>query len=96
MFAHTKIVFTRYIMLTLDVRKNEDGKTFGGMFFEYCYELSDIKFMEALLLIIDLLKQSLHDCLKIIEKKINKLLDYFFGLLPNYIKEPLKILNCES
>jgi len=96
MFAHTTIVFTRYIMLSLKVRNNKDSRTFGGIFFEYCDELSDIKFMEALLLIIDLLKQSLHDCLKITEKKINKLLDYFFGLLPNYIKEPLKIINCES
>ena len=96
MFAHTTIVFTRYIMLSLKARTNKDSRTFGGIFFEYCDELSDIKFMEALLLIIDLLKQSLHDCLKITEEKINKLLDYFFGLLPNYIKEPLKILNCES
>ncbi|MCF8008841.1 MAG: IS4 family transposase, partial [Halanaerobiales bacterium] len=96
MFAHTTIVFTRYIMLSLKVRSNKDSRTFGGIFFEYCDELSDIKFMEALLLIIDLLKQSLHDCLKITEEKINKLLDYFFGLLPNYIKEPLRNLNCES
>jgi len=73
-------------MLSLKVRTNKDSRTFGGMFFEYCDELSDIKFMKALLLIIDLLKQSLHDCLKITEEKINKLLDYFFGLLPNYIK----------
>ena len=96
MFAHTTIVFTRYIMLQLEVRSNQDSKTFGGIFFDYCDELEDIKFMEAILLIVDIFKQALHDCLKIAEKKINKLLDYFFELLPSYIKEPLEILNSES
>ncbi len=96
MFAHTTIVFTRYIMLTLEVRSSQDSKTFGGMFFEYCDELADIKFMEALLLIVDLFKQTLNECLIITEEKINQLLDYFFGLLPNYIKQPLEILNSES
>ena len=93
MFAHTTIVFTRYIMLQLEVRNTQDSKTFGGIFFEYCDELEDIKFMEALLLIVDIFKKALHDCLKITEEKINKLLDYFFELLPNYIKEPLEIFS---
>ena len=96
MFAHTTIVFTRYIMLTLQVRSNKDSKKFGGMFFEYCDELKDIQFMESLLLIIDLFKQTLNDCLIITEEKVNELSDYFFGLLPGYIKKPLAILNSES
>jgi len=96
MFAHTTIVFTRYIMLTLQVRGSKDSKKFGGMFFEYCDELKDIQFMESLLLIIDLFKQTLNDCLIITEEKINELLDYFFELLPSYIKRPLEILNSES
>ena len=96
MFAHTTIVYTRYMMLTLQVRGSKDSKKFGGMFFEYCDELKDIQFMESLLLIIDLFKQTLKDCLVITEEKINELLDYFFELLPSYIKRPLGILNSES
>ena len=96
MFAHTTIVFTRYIMLTLDVRKNEDEKTFGGMFFEYCDELKDLSHIEALFLIIDLFKKTLHDYSTLTEKKINELLDYFFELLPGYIKKSLMISNAES
>ena len=69
MFAHTTIVFTRYIMLTLQVRGNKDSKKFGGMFFEYCDELKDIQFIESLLLIIDLFKRTLNDCLVITEEK---------------------------
>jgi|GEM_PF-6603679 len=86
MFPHTKIIFTRHIMLFLQLRNNKDSRTLGGIFFEYCDEPSDIKFMVALLLIIDLLKQSLYNCFKISEDKINKLLEYFFELLANYIK----------
>ena len=96
MFAHTTIVFSRYILLTLEARKARDSKTFGGIFFEFCDELEDLKFIEALFLLIDLFKQALNDCLKISQNKINQLLDYFIELLPNYIKEPLMILNSES
>ena len=96
MFAHTTIVFTRYIMLTLEVRSAQDSKTFGGMFFEYCDELADLKFIEALFLLIVLFKQTLSDCLRISEDKINQLLNYFLELLPSYIKKPLQILNSES
>jgi len=96
MFAHTTIVFTRYILLSLRAREAKDSKTVGGMFFEYCDELEDIKFAEALLLLIDLFKQTLEDCLIITEEKINKLLNYFFNLLPSFIKGKLKVLSCES
>jgi len=96
MFAHTTIVFTRYILLTLEARKTSDSRTFGGMFFELCDEIEDLKFIEALFLLIDLFKKSLNDCLEISQHKIDQLLDYFFELLPVYIKEPLMILNSES
>ncbi len=62
-FAHTTIVFIRYILLTLDVRKNEDEKTFGNMFFEYCNELNNLTYMKALFLTINLFKKTLHEFL---------------------------------
>lgn len=96
MFAHTTVVFTRYIMLSVNARTAEDSRTLGGLFFECCDELKDIEFAEALFLLIDLFKQTLSDCLIMEEEKMNEVLDYFFSLVPSYIKERLGILNCES
>ena len=96
MVAHTTIVFARYILLALENRKFKDSKTFGNMFFELCDELDDIRFIESLYLVLDLLKQSLIDCLKLSEQKIDQLFNHFAELLPRYFKEPLMIFNSES
>jgi hypothetical protein len=96
MIAHTTIVFTRYIMLALEARKYEDPKTVGGLFFEYCGELEDLKFVKALYLMLNLLKQTLTDCLVLTDEKANELLDYFVGLLPRFYQHKLRIQTCES
>jgi len=96
MVAHTAIVFTRYIMLALESRRSQDDRSFGGMFFDLCDELEDIRFAQALLLIIDLFKQALKDCLMIAEEKIDELLDYFMDLLPAFLKRRLEFSSCES
>lgn len=96
MVAHTAIVFTRYIMLALETRRSQDDRSFGGMFFDLCDEIEDIKFAQALLLIIDLFRQALQECLMIAEEKIDELLDYFMGLLPAFLKRRLEFSCCES
>ncbi len=96
MIAHTTIVFTRYIMLALEARKYEDPKTVGGLFFAYCDELEDLKFVKALYLMLNLLKQTLTDCLILTDEKSNELLDYFVGLLPRFYKQKLRFQTCES
>ncbi|WP_068557791.1 IS4 family transposase, partial [Thermotalea metallivorans] len=56
MVAHTTIVFSRYIMLAVENRNNTDLRTIGALFYYCCDELEDIKFLEALQLIIEALK----------------------------------------
>ncbi|MBU3146999.1 transposase, partial [Clostridium sp. CF012] len=58
MVAHTTIVFTRYIMLSMQSRNNEDLRTIGGLFFNCCDELQDIQFFEAIQVILSLLKNA--------------------------------------
>ena len=83
-------------MLTLKVQTNKNPRTIGGIFFEYCKEFSNIKFMEVFLLIISLFKKNLNDCSKITEGKINEILDYFLGRFLNYIKKSLQIISSAS
>ncbi|ETI89725.1 MAG: Transposase family protein, partial [Clostridium butyricum DORA_1] len=61
MIAHTSIVFTRYIMLSIENRNNQDLRTIGGLFYHCCDEMQDVKFCEALQLIIDTLKNVLNE-----------------------------------
>ena len=96
MVAHTSIVFTRYIMLSTQSRNNEDLRTIGGLFFNCCDELQDIQFLEAIQVILDLLKNALQEKLSLTKEQINSFLDYFISTLPAFLKEKLVFLPCES
>ena len=91
MFAHTTIVFMRYIMLSLESRESRDPRTLGNLFYVCCDEIEDIKLASAILLLIDLLKQAMNNVLTLTEEKFDKLFDYFIRSLPNYIKGLLTI-----
>jgi hypothetical protein len=96
MVAHTTIVFSRYIMLALESRYNKDIRTWGELFYVCCDELHDIKFIEALQLIMDLLKSALVEKLSLTKEQINELLEYFIVSLPAYFKAKLTNLQWES
>ncbi len=96
MISHTSIVFTRYIMLAIESRNNSDLRTVGGLFYHCCDELEDIKFLEAIQVILNLLKSALYEKLSLSKTQINEFLDYFISTLPSFIKEKLAFLVCES
>lgn len=96
MVAHTTIVFSRYIMLAVENRNNTDLRTIGALFYYCCDELEDIKFLEALQLIIDVLKTALQEKLYLAKETINEFLDYFVSTLPDYIRAKLSVVSCES
>jgi hypothetical protein len=96
MIAHTTIVFSRYIMLAVENRNNTDLRTVGALFYHCCDELQDIQFIEAIQLIIDILKNALQQKLMISKEQISEFIDYFINALPVFLKEKLSLLFCES
>ncbi len=46
--AHVSIVFTRYMVLSVEKRLNEDDRTVGELFFLMADELQDITFNEQI------------------------------------------------
>lgn len=96
MVAHTSIVFARYIMLSLENRKNKDLRTIGGLFYHCCDEIQDIQFCEALQLIIDTIKNVLSEKLMLSKEIITSIIDSFIEALPCYIKVKLSLFSCES
>ena len=96
MVAHTTIVFSRYIILALESSNNKDLLTWGELFYVCCDELHDIKFIEALQLILNLLKSVLLEKLSLTKQQIYELLEHFIASLPAYFKEKLAKLQWES
>lgn len=91
MTAHVAIVFTRYMMLSLERRQNEDPRSLGELFYLTCDELADITFETALLIIMEILIQAIKDNLFLTKKQISKFLNAFVELLPKFIKTKLNI-----
>lgn len=96
MVAHTAIVFSRYIMLALESRNNKDLRTWGDLFYVCCDELHDIKFIEALQLIINLLKSLFVEKLSLTKQQIDELLEHFIVSLPAFFKDKLAYLQWET
>jgi len=94
--AHTSIVYIRYIMLAVMVRKNDDERTFGDLFFYFSDEVRNISFFDALQLILSLLKDFLKDKFLISEEEVQKLLSEFINSLPPVLGNYLPGIMCES
>ena len=86
MVAHTTIVFTRYIMLSLRTREEQDPRTIGQLFFLCCDELEDIRFAEAILLVLDCLKASLTEEPILSEEMVQSVLNRVFDNFPAFLK----------
>ena len=52
MTAHVAIVCTRYMLLAVEERENTDTRSLGELFFLSLDEMPDLKYMEALQLVL--------------------------------------------
>lgn len=96
MISHTTIVFLRYIMLSIENRKSKDSRSIGGLFFACCDELEDLKFVESLEMILQILISAVRDIFLATKEQIQELINYFFDALPNVFKGLNAKFCCES
>ena len=92
MVAWNAIVMSRYMMLALDKRLEEDSRSFGELFFDICDELPDITWEKAFLLLLDTLLNVAAEKYFLADDEVEYLLGAFVDALP----EPLKksFLRC--
>jgi hypothetical protein len=82
--AHTTIVMIRYMILSLEKRRQEDPKSLGELFYQSFDEAADIKFEQAILLVMSLLEDILRDeDLGLTDKQMNRIMDSFIEKLPH-------------
>lgn len=91
MTAHTAIVFTRYMMLSVENRKESDIRTLGETFYFFSDELSDITWIQAFHKIMQIFMNTLSDKLSLTSEELDKLLDAFISALPKELKGSLRL-----
>ena len=84
--AHVAIVFTRYMLLAMEQRQNEDQRTLGKLFFLLVDEMADITFNRSLGILMAALMASLQEILKLSDEQLTAFTADFEARLPEYLR----------
>lgn len=90
MNAHVAIVFSRYMMLSVAQRENEDDKTICELCFCLLDEMEDITFSRSMCIIIDALMDTVMEYFHITEGQLEEFTTSFIKRLPKYMQEALE------
>ena len=87
--AHVAIVFTRYMLLAMEQRQNEDQRNLGELFFFLVDEMADITFSRSLGILMDAFMASLQEILKLSDEQLAAFTADFEARLPEYLRNAL-------
>lgn len=90
MTAHTAVVFTRYMMLSLESRESNDDRSLGELFLYFSDEMSDITWIQAFQMLLQMFRTMLADNTELSDEKITELVDVFMNALPIMLKTQLQ------
>ena len=88
--AHTAVVFTRYMMLSLEKRESNDNRSLGELFLYFSDEMADITWIQAFQMLLQMFRSVLCDNTELSEEKISELVDAFMDTLPALLKTQLQ------
>ena len=83
------MVFTRYMMLSLGSRESNDIRSLGELFVYISDEMADIRWLQALQMLLQLFRSTLSENAELTEEKINELVDNFLDTLSSLLKSLL-------
>lgn len=89
MTAHTAVVFTRYMMLSLENRESNDTRSLGELFLYFSDEMADITWIQAFQMLLQMFRTMIADNTELSEDKIDELADTFMNALPPLLKTQL-------
>lgn len=90
MTAHTAVVFTRYMMLSLENRESKDNRSLGELFLYFSDEMSDITWIQAFQMMLQMFRTILSDTVELSEEKMDELVDAFMNAIPVVLKSRLQ------
>lgn len=91
MTAHTAVVFTRYMMLSLESREGSDNRSLGELFLYFSDEMSDITWIQAFRMLLQMFRTILNNNTELSDDKIDELVDTFMNTLPALLKAQLQV-----
>ena len=89
MTVHTAVVFTRYIMLSLESRESNDSRSLGELFLYFSDELSDITWIQAFQMLLQMFWTMFEENTELSDEKINEMMETFMNALPVMLKTQL-------
>ena len=90
MTVHTAVVFTRYMMLSLESRESNDNRSLGELFLYFSDEMSDITWIQAFQMLLQMFRTMLSDNTELSDEKIDELANAFMDALPALLKPKLQ------
>lgn len=90
MTARTAVVFTRYMMLSLESRESSDTRPLGELFLHFSDEMADITWIQAFQMLLQMFRTILTDYTELSDEKITQLADAFMDTLPVMLKTKLR------
>ena len=90
MTAHTAVVFTRYMMLSLESREAKDNRSLGELFLYFSDEMSDITRIQAFQMLLQMFRTILTNESELSDEKIDELVDVFMNTIPAVLTSRLQ------
>ena len=90
MTAHTAVIFTRYMMLSQESRESNDNRSRGELFLYFSDEMSDITWLQAFQILLQMFRTMLTGNSELSDEKISDLVDAFISPLPIMLKTQLQ------
>ena len=87
--AHVALVFTRYMLMSVAKRNDEDERTLGELFFYFVDEVADITFNQSFSILMAAMLESIRAIFQATDDQILKFMDDFISRLPEYMQKPL-------
>jgi len=80
--AHVSLVFIRYMFLSLQQRCNTDDRTISELFLLMVDEMEDIALCEALLIIVEIMLQTMQEQIGLTDDQLTEFVSKFYERLP--------------
>ena len=78
------------MMLSLESRESNDNRSLGELFLYFSDEMSDITWIQAFQMLLQMFKTLLADQIDISDEKIDELVDAFMDAIPALLKSKLQ------
>ena len=88
--AHVAMVFTRYMLLAVSKRDNEDDRTLGALFYLMVSEVADITYHESMMIIVETMLATVQEEFHITDEQIECFYNKFMSKLPESMQRLLQ------